>query len=202
MICRVAMKNTELLNYLSKFPSISQEERESIAAQIPVHTFPRGSILLRAGEVCTACYFVLKGCIREYMLLDGEEKTTAFFTEEQAVVVFSSYSDQVPSDRFLSCVEDATVMVGEFSREQLMYRQFPALEAITRKIIEQDYGKTRDSFAMFMTSSPEERYIHLLKTRPELAQRVPQHQLASFLGITPESLSRIRKRLATKPSAP
>ncbi|GAA4318388.1 hypothetical protein [Compostibacter hankyongensis] len=93
-------------------------------------------------------------------------------------------------------------MVGEFSREQLMYRQFPALEAITRKIIEQDYGKTRENFAVFITSSPEERYIHLLKTKPELVQRVPQHQLASYLGITPESLSRIRKRIATKRYAP
>ncbi|WP_119080888.1 Crp/Fnr family transcriptional regulator [Chitinophaga alhagiae] len=196
------MKNTELLHYLSKFPAISPEERETIAGLIPVHTFRKGSILLRAGEVCTACYFILKGCIREYMLVDDEEKTTAFFTEEQAVVVFSSYNDQVPSDRFLSCVEDSTVMVGEFSREQAMYQQFPALEAITRKIVEQDYDKTRESFAAFITSSPEERYLHLLKTRPELAQRVPQHQLASYLGITPESLSRIRKRIATKRYAP
>ena len=77
-----------------------------------------------------------------------------------------------------------------------MYETFPKLEIITRMMMEQDLGKSQDAMANFITSSPEERYLNLQKTRPDLLQRVPQHQLASFLGVTPESLSRIRNRMA------
>jgi CRP-like cAMP-binding protein len=64
--------------------------------------------------------------------------------------------------------------------------------------VEKETGRARDTFTRFMTSSPEERYQNLLNTRPDLLNRVPQHQLASYLGVTPESLSRIRKRLSAK----
>jgi len=90
------------------------------------------------------------------------------------------------------------LIVGNFHLEQAMYEQFPKLQAITRSMMEHDFGRTQEALARFITSSPEERYVHLLTTRPELVQRVPQHQLASYLGVTPESLSRIRKRMALK----
>lgn len=188
----------ELRAYLAKFSSLSEEEREGIAANLLVHTFPKGAFLVREGEVATKCYFVLRGCVRQYYLLDGEEKTTAFFTEEQAVVSFTSYAQQKPSTHYVVCVEETIAIVGEMGGEQEMYEKFPKLELITRTMVEQDYGKSQEDFAAFMTSSPEERYRTLLQTRPELFQRVPQHQIASYLGVTPESLSRIRRRLAGK----
>lgn len=188
----------ELRAFLATFPSLSDDEKEGIAANLSVRVFPKGTFLLREGEVATKCYFVLKGCVRQYYLLDGEEKTTAFFTEEQAVVSFTSYAQQKPSTHYVVCVEDTTTIVGYMEGEREMYEKFPKLETITRAMMEQDYGKSQEDFAAFMTSSPEERYRSLLETRPELFRRVPQHQIASYLGVTPESLSRIRKRLAGK----
>ncbi len=187
----------ELLAFLSKFPMLTGD-LEAIAAQIPIRRFEKGEVLLRAGEICNTCYFILKGCVRQYYLMDGIEKTTAFFTEEQAVVSLTSYSSQVPVDHFVACVEDCTLMVGRLDLEKEMYDQFPVLETITRAMMTQDYGKTQDHLAAFITASPEKRYLHLLETRPELLDRVPQYQLASYLGITPESLSRIRRRVAQK----
>ena len=79
-----------------------------------------------------------------------------------------------------------------------LYERFPKLATLTRKMMEEDFGKTQDQFSRFMTSSAEERYVYLLENNPQLLQRVPQHQLASYLGITPESLSRIKNRLYKK----
>lgn len=154
--------------------------------------------MLREGEVAKQCFFVLEGCIRQYYLVDGEEKTTAFYTEEQGAVSFTSYVNQSPATHYLSCVEDCVLIVGNPTEEQEMYRTFPKLVEFTRLLVEQDYGKTQEQFASFITSSPEKRYRDLLKDRPSLLNRVPQHQIASYLGMTPESLSRIRKRIAAK----
>jgi CRP-like cAMP-binding protein len=188
----------ELLNFLSHIPFLNEEERNAIAADLTVRRFKKGTVLLKEGEISSECYFVLKGCLRQYYLVEGEEKTTAFFTEQQAVTSFASYTEQTPSSHYLCCVEDVTLIVGNFSQEKAMYQKYPKLALITRSMMEQDYGKTQEQFAAFITSSPEKRYLDLLENRPDLLQRVPQHQLASYLGITPESLSRIRKRILAK----
>ena len=188
----------ELLSFIKKFQALSQEEAEAIAEQITTKLYPKGAVLLREGEVNTHCYFVLKGCLRQYRLIDGVEKTIQFYTEEQPVTLFSSYTHKTVADCYIVCVEDSLVIVGATEAEAAMYEKFPKLMQITRAMMEQNLGKIQDDFAHFMASSPVERYLHLLATRPYLLQRVPQHQLASYLGVTPESLSRIRKRVATK----
>jgi CRP-like cAMP-binding protein len=90
------------------------------------------------------------------------------------------------------------LVVGSLDYEQEMYQKFPKLAALTRALMEQDFGKTQSAFVAFMSSSPEERYRKLLTDRPDLLGRAPQHQIASYLGVTPESLSRIRKRIFVK----
>jgi CRP-like cAMP-binding protein len=188
----------ELLKYISKFPMLSEQEVKDIVENLTVGKFKKGDLLLKAGEINSECYFVLKGCLRQYYLIDGEEKTTAFYTEEQGVVSVTSYLEQTPANHYLICMEDSILIIGNMSGGLEMYEKFPKLETITRAIMEQDHAKTQESLAFFITSTPEERYLNLLKTRPTLLQRVPQHQLASYLGITPESLSRIRKRVIEK----
>jgi CRP-like cAMP-binding protein len=191
------MKN-ELVDYFLKHTSLAREEITAIVDQLTITSYREGTMLLCEGEYSHACYYILKGCIRQYILEDGKEKTTAFFTENQAVVSFQTYAQQKPSSHYWVCNEDVTAIVGDPRNEQEMYQQFPKLESVTRLFIEQDFGRTQEEFANFVTSSPEKRYLDLLEDRPELLQRVPQHQIASYLGVTPESLSRIRKRLMAK----
>lgn len=191
------MKN-ELLTFLSQFPTLTEEDIELLITHIPIKSYKKGDFLIKEGEKYDKCYFILKGCVRQYYLQNGEEKTTGFFTEKQSVTSFSEYSKTATSSHYLACVEDCLLIVGNSGNEQEMYEKFPKLIAITRLLMEEDFGKTQENFASFKMSSPEERYLNLLETRPYLLDRVPQHQLASYLGMKPESLSRIRKRISVK----
>lgn len=187
-----------LVKYVSKSLSLSVEEINAIEQEIVIRDFRKGTILLREGEVSTKCYFNLKGLVRQYYLVDGEEKTTAFFAEEQAVNSFESASQRIPSKHYLACVEDCTLVVGDLSTETDFLERFPRLEILVRMMVDQDFGKQQEMLASYIITSPEERYLKLLESPYNLIQRVPQYQLAGYLGITPESLSRIRKRILVR----
>lgn len=188
----------ELIAFLSKIDALTPEEITELAGQITVHEIKKDTILVHQGKVCRLCYFVLKGCLRQYTLEDGTEKTIAFYTENQAINFFTSKTSQTPSASSLSTLEDVLLLIGDPEAETEMYAKFPKLQRIAQAMVEQEFGKTQDAFASFITSSPEQRYLNLLNERPDLIQRVPQRLLASYLGMTPESLSRIRKRIITK----
>lgn len=177
---------------------LSEEEAKAIDELIPIKTFPKGTVLLKQGQVAKDSYFNLKGLVRLYYLIDGEEKTIQFFTEGDPIASLSSYHHQTPSPHYLECVEDCTLTILNFEKEQELIKKVPAFESICRISIEQEFGKNQEVLANYMIKSPEQRYLDLQNERPELLNRVPQYILASYLGVKPESLSRIRKRLAEK----
>lgn len=187
-----------LRQMLTNFSMLTQAEIELIIEQSNIQSFSKGAVLLKEGQVSKECYSVLKGLVREYYIVDGEEKTTAFYTEGMPVNAFSSYTNETPSKHFLVCAEKCVLVVGNQSLEEEMCQQIPKLESIIRKEVERLTGQAQDEFAAFVSSSPEQRYLKLLETKPDLINRVPQHQIASLLGIAPESLSRIRKRIFSK----
>ncbi|RWZ58560.1 Crp/Fnr family transcriptional regulator [Halobacillus fulvus] len=187
-----------LIRYMKRFTDLDDQSLDRIASEVPVASFQKGTTLLHQGEVPEKCYFILKGCIRKYTVdEEGKETTVNFYTEEQSVTIFNRHSPDQASKYSLDCVEDCALVVGDLATEQDSYDANPALEAMTRKMIEEDVGAMHDDFALFISSTPEDRYRNLLEKRPDLITRVPQHQLASYLGITPESLSRIKKRLGS-----
>lgn len=184
----------EIYEYLSKYIPITEELEEELSKIEFIKRFVKGTILLEEGKISKECFFIIKGCIRSYYLKDGEEKTTEFYTEEQAVVP-SAYGNTIPSDYYLECTEDTVAGVGTAELEAEIYQKFPQIESLNRALGEAIMANTQNSFAEYKMASPEERYLTLLKNRPDLVQRAPQHQIASYLGIKPESLSRIRKRI-------
>lgn len=185
-----------LIRYIKRYTDLSEAELEAITTDVPIEEFKKGTILLHQGEAPEKCYFVLKGCIRQSAVDEtGRETTFNFFTEEQGVTIFNRHTLDKASKYSLSCLEDCVLVVGDLSIEQQMYDTYSGLESMIRKMVEENIGEINDDFAVFVASRPEERYKALLEKRPDLIHRVPQHQLASFLGITPESLSRIKRRL-------
>lgn len=185
-----------LLEYMSRMTTLTAEEQQAILDEIQVAQHNKGTVLLKQGDVPDKCYFILQGCVRQFSVdEEGNEATSNFYTEEQAIVVFNRHKENKESDFTFAAVEDTILVVGDLGTEKIMYNKYTQLEEMTRRMIEQNFGQLQEEFADFIASSPEERFRTLLARRPSLIDRVPQHQLASYLGMTPESLSRIKKRV-------
>lgn len=188
-----------LFDFLSQYVPLGEEEKAAIVALDIFRSVKKGTTLLAAGQLSKDSYFVLKGCIRTYYVIDGEEKTTAFYTEMDAFSPPCAVH-HTPSELYVSCVEDSIVTVTNDDMEAEINGKFPKFETLCRKLSEALLAKERIDFDAFKTSSPEQRYLNLLQNRPDLILRVPQHQLASYLGIQPQSLSRLRARILEKKS--
>ena len=187
--------NNKFVNYFSNISPLSEAEANAIEENMVVRHFKKGNFLLKEGQISIDTYFIIEGCIREFTNIDGEEKTTNFFTEEQWVISINNFSSKTPSETNLVCVEDTTVSIGNEVQAQAMFKNFPRFETISRAIVEAEFAEQKKQLNSYITDSPEERYLKLLKSRPDIFQRVPQYHIASYLGVKPESLSRIRKRI-------
>ncbi|MFY7911030.1 MAG: Crp/Fnr family transcriptional regulator [Emticicia sp.] len=192
------MKNL-LFDFIAKYISLTEEEKNAIISTDIFRTVKKGTVLLKEGQKSKESYFVLKGCIRAYYVLDGDEKTTAFYTEMEAFTP-PCVINKTPSEYYVACTEDSIITVSDADMEVEINSKFPKFEIMCRLLSEELLAKQRIDFDEFKTSSPEQRYLNLIQKRPDLIQRVPQHQLASYLGIKPQSLSRLRARIVEKRS--
>lgn len=186
-----------LFDFIAKYISLTDEEKNVLVSLDLFRSVRKGTVLLAEGQKSNDSYFVLKGCIRVYYVMDGEEKTTAFYTGMDALTP-PSVLTKGPSDYFISCVEDSILTVSDTDMEAEINGKFPKFDTMCRLLSEELLARQRIDFDEFKTSSPEQRYLNLLQKRPDLIQRVPQHQLASYLGIKPQSLSRLRARIMEK----
>lgn len=186
-----------LFDFISKYVSLTDEEKNAILSLDLFRSIKKGTILLKEGQKSKDSYFVLKGCIRTYYVLDSEEKTTAFYTEMEALTP-PCVINKTPSEYYVSCIEDTILTVSNSDMEVEINSKFPKFETICRILAEELLAKQQIDFDEFKTSSPEQRYLNLIQKRPDLLQRVPQHQLASYLGVKPQSLSRLRARIVGK----
>lgn len=186
-----------LFEFISKYISLTEEEKNALLSLDLFRSVKKGTILLEQGKKSQESYFVLKGCIRIYYIIDGEEKTTAFYTELDALTPHCVINKDF-SDNYISCVEDSILLISNADMSVEINSKFPKFDIMCRMLSEELLAKQQIDFDKFKTSSPEQRYLNLLQKRPDLIQRVPQHQLASYLGIKPQSLSRLRARILGK----
>lgn len=150
--------------------------------------------LLKAGEVSTHLHFIKSGCLRMWFNKDGKDITFQFIFEGQAVASVDSFLTQQPSLFTIESIEPSTIISISKKNMDALYKDFPHLKEGFHEILFQRFRNYAQLFLSRIKDSPQERYRDLLTNHPEIIKRVPQHYIASYLGITPISLSRIRNR--------
>lgn len=185
-----------LIEFIRPYLDTSYENLKEIVSQLPVKTFKKGAMILYQGEPSNHCVFVIKGCLRQYRINEkGDEVTSEFYEEGQWVNVFNERVGDNVSRYSVVCVEACVLLYSYIDQKNAMFEMFPDLKDMTSQMLGEKLGEINESIYSFASRSPEERVRDLMDNRPNLIKRVPQHQLASYLGITPESFSRIKKRL-------
>ncbi|MBD2060639.1 Crp/Fnr family transcriptional regulator [Oculatella sp. FACHB-28] len=157
----------------------------------------KGDFLLREGETSEFVGFTLSGCLRTFVLKDAKEYTLFFHTEQHTLGDYESFQKRHPTRFSIQAVEDSEIMI--FDRQVMQFFEMtPQGQKFLRLVAEDLAFLLRDKVLSLFLDTPEERYLNLLQTEPELLQRIPQYYLASYLGIEPQSLSRLKRRVHQK----
>lgn len=162
-----------LFDYLARYISLTAEEKNAIVDLDIFKQYKKGALLLKEGQYSDKGYFVIKGCIRCYYIKEGDEKTTAFFTEAESLEPLCKINKQ-PSDYFVACVEDSILIVVNSEMEKIIFQKFPKFESLCRILSEESLAKSNAEFDNFKITSPEQRYLSLVKSRPDLAGKPTQ----------------------------
>jgi len=175
---------------------LMKDEAEALSKFNLEKSFKKGDFLLKEGQAIQYEYYIIKGFVRKYYLTDGIEKTTYFYVEGESISLNTELKEGKHSKFFLVCGEDCDLKVITKANIDEMFKRFPRFQNLCRKTTEKELQIYQNFFEQYMISTPEQRYVEILENRPDLIERVPQYHLASYLGVKPESLSRIRKRIS------
>lgn len=184
-------------SYLSQTVGMDQDEIELITQDLRREKFDKGSVLLRNGEVCQSSFFVERGLLRAYTLDEaGKEHLIQFAPENWFIVDRSSVYFKDPSDSFIEAIEESEIVFLDYEFMDRATSMSITFAKFNEKLLHNHIRHLQKRIRLLLGASAERRYLEFIKTYPDLLLRVPQWMIASYLGITPESLSRVRKELA------
>lgn len=176
---------------------ISNDEFEEIKIFFQPKILKRRQFLLRKGEICRYSAFVEKGCLRSYTIDNmGEEHILQFAIENWWIGDQHSFLTGEPSSYFIDALEDSEVLLINKQNYEDFIKYSPKIESFFVQLTQNNRAALEKRISSFLSMTAEEKYICMLDTYPNIVQRVPQKHVASYLGITPESLSRIRGHIA------
>ena len=192
------MFNNGFLHNLQQLTGLSETDLAAVSNCFEYRKIKKKTNLLRAGKVAHEVYFILTGCIRLYYEKDGEDISAYFFTEGAFAGAYDSFISQQPSRHFIETIEPCEVMAVSYKNFNQLLVDFPQTNEFVRKVMDERFISLHQHYTSLILDSPEERYLNLLHHRPDLLNRVAQHQIATFLGVTSVSLSRIKNRVTKK----
>jgi CRP-like cAMP-binding protein len=185
-----------LLNNVQNLITLSPAEADIVTSLFKEKSYKKGDFFLEEGRICKHAGYVVKGLLRYYINHDGEEKTYAFSQENNFVCNYESFLPQSPSSKIIQALEDCEILVISHADLQTFFANIREGERFGRIVIESVFLQLLKDINSFYTETPELRYERFLKTHGDLQQRISQYHIASFVGVKPQSLSRIRKRIA------
>lgn len=184
-----------LHQHINKFIDLNKDEQEILASFLQFISVKKKGFLLEQGQTCRANYFVVKGCLRLYFIdLKGTEQTIQFAIENWWITDLTSFLFQEQSEFYIQAAEPTEVIAIENHHYDEMFHKLPKLERYFRLILQKNHQASQRRIKFLYSQTAEERYRNFNRLFPEFVQRVPQYMLASYLGFTPEFLSKIRAK--------
>ena len=184
-----------IFNYYSNLCDLSNRDKNLLKENLQFKCYTNKEIILRENQVCKHVYFINKGIMRTFSILNGKEQTNQFYFENSYCSSYESFLIQKPSPLNIECLADTEVLTLKYEDVQRLYKISPALNTFGRKIAELLYIDFNMRSRSLQIDDAKTRYLNLIKRRPEIIQRIPNYLIASFIGITPESLSRIKNEI-------
>ena len=188
--------NTDLKKFITKYVNFSDAELEDITNKFKSKLVKKNDYLLKPGNSCKDLVFVQKGCLRLYYLKDDIEVSVWFAFEQSSAIEIYSFISENPSNYFLQAIEDSEVLYLSKTELNNLYQHQPKMQEMMRNFWEDVILNLIERFTALQKDSAEKRYLDLLN-KPAYLETIPQKYLASFIGVTPTSLSRIRKQIIT-----
>jgi CRP-like cAMP-binding protein len=181
---------------IQRLQPITDDEWALALPRFEFGAYKKGEYLVKEGQVCRHIYFLVAGCTRIFFLHDGKELSRQFFFENSFVTELGSFVPQQPSLYYLQALEPLQTLAIRHDALNDLYDRSPAFLRFGKMMAEQTAIFVSYRNVELVASPAKERYLRLLRERPKVISRVPLHMIASYLGITPEALSRLRKEVA------
>ncbi len=188
-------KYPNLIAHIRRYVHLTESEISVIEFYFKPLDLKRKEILLSEGKICTSNFFVEKGCIRMYYINEKlVEQTTQFALDCWWLSDYFSFAKQSPTQYFIQAVEKSTVLAIEYQLQDKLFEEIPQLERYFRIMMQRALAASQLRIKLIYELSKEEMYRHFNTSFPQFFQRVPQYMIASYLGLTPEYLSELRKK--------
>ncbi|OJZ06529.1 MAG: cyclic nucleotide-binding protein [Sphingobacterium sp. 40-24] len=184
-----------LINYFNNLIPLNDEETELVSAYFKPRLYRKRQYVLQEGDVCNHFNFVIRGCLRMYKVDEkGNSHIIQFASENWWLTNIGSFHERKPSELNIDALEDTMVLQISYDNLIALYIQVAKFDRIFRVLIENSFVTLQNRLLQNISSTAEDRYNSFIEVYPHLSNRLPQTQIASFLGITPEFLSRLRNR--------
>lgn len=190
------MKTQPLIDYFNKFLPLSEEEMAFVEEIFKARSVKRRQFILQEGDVCKHNTFVVEGCFKMYLVdPNGKEHNLQFAIENWWIGDIGSFHSEEPSRLYIEAMEHSTILQARKEDQLKLFVDYPKFNRIFRVLAENAIVSLQNRTLQNISSTAEERYLHFLEKYPQLFNRISNVQIASYLGVTPEFLSTIRKKL-------
>lgn len=181
----------ELINVINSFQKLDQETEDVIKEYFVEEKFKKNQLIIEEGKVCDKIYFIKSGTIRRFSIVENVEVTKWIYTDNQFITSMSSFFEQKPSFEIFQTSDETTVYSLSYDDEQILLR-YPLFSSFHLKLLRLYLSKINEFHHQFRLMSAQEKYLYLLKSFPEIIKKAKLKDIASLIGISQETLSRIR----------